>query len=578
MCGLSGAAGTLCTKAEEVTSDLLYYNYLRGVDSTGVAFIARDPKIALTLIKDTVDPISLMDMKKYEAGRRKISKVILQHNRAATIGPRNRTYAHPFELSNIVGAHNGTVSLNYTKEIPGCKEFDSDSYAILTGIDTIGLEETLKTLYGAWALTWYDKRDNSINFIRNSDRPLYYSMNAEKTQLFWSSEVEHLASATVRNGIKRDPNAKSFLFTEDNHYKWVIPEVGKAFGDPVRKVVKGKQWNYKNYNTKNSTEEWETWEQYANDGKKGDNKNEQRPFPLTALHSNQSSQQNTGTTTSTSANEDQGAKKFVPSLVAKKIQDLGKGKYKLIYMDRWARIYHNSTSDTLDRYYWNPKETKFYYKEWTPPNECPPELIGIDWKQNLKDNRGVILDRPFVMSVERPSLEAPILADETFYLKSSNFYITKARTKKDTRVKCPWIIHEWDPNKNSWGMRFAQNTPPQLPDRLYDICSRGSLFKWRGKKGKRQVFYKAGKNWEVDRVTFNAFTQCGCFSCSRTPTWQEGRVGGVKVHFFSKRGDFLCEYCGDDEDTLEYLKRNSVLGLSNTEPAVIDREVSPAIN
>jgi predicted glutamine amidotransferase len=258
MCGLVGVAGNLEFRDEALLRRLLLFDYLRGPDSTGLAAIRNDgtPKIA----KLASHPIDLFDSTSFKStlsGAQ--SKAFLGHNRSATKGAVNGLNAHPFTFGNITGAHNGTLTYGSQWDLEDAlgEKYDVDSMAIFAAINALGVEETIGMLQegstsadGAWALTWHDKEDNSLNFLRNAHRPLWYAFTDDFRRIIWASEWKFIDAAisTGTGGFKINTEGKDnvgyFQFEKDVHYKFdldVLSAGGKTRPKPLVKALKGKE-------------------------------------------------------------------------------------------------------------------------------------------------------------------------------------------------------------------------------------------------------------------------------------------------------------------------------------------------
>lgn len=218
MCGIVGMAGRLTFKEEKAFKELLFVNSLRGRHSVGIAAI--DTANKLTLRKKAMDINDFLDAAPVAEIFRHQNRCLIGHNRFATRGAVNNYNAHPFAMDHIVGAHNG--SLINMKMLPDHDAFDVDSEAIFNSIDTIGVNETALKLHGAWALTWWDHRDQAIHMWRNEDRPLYYLYSEDRKVIFWASEPWMLQGVLARNGIK---HTELFNVTPHNEFRIVIPLV-----------------------------------------------------------------------------------------------------------------------------------------------------------------------------------------------------------------------------------------------------------------------------------------------------------------------------------------------------------------
>jgi len=149
-----------------------------------------------------------------------VNSVIIGHNRWGTVGGNSKATAHPFDVGDLVGAHNGTLTSKWRLKDANC--FKTDSEAMLNSIQEIGVKETLKLSEGAWALVWYDFRDGSINFLRNKERSLYFVTDMDGC-LFWASEEWMLSVSLSRHGIKHN---KIHEVPVDSHIRSEISPTG----------------------------------------------------------------------------------------------------------------------------------------------------------------------------------------------------------------------------------------------------------------------------------------------------------------------------------------------------------------
>lgn len=198
MCGLVGVAGDITAKTKDVFRTLLVLDTLRGPHSTGVASIG--PGGDWNLVKKKGNPWDLFDSREYNSMITYASYALIGHNRYATKGKINNINAHPFEFEHVVGCHNGTIRGQH--RLIDHKEFEVDSENIFHSINEVGLDETLAVLEGAYALTYWDKRTEDLILLRNSERPLFYTMTEDCKTMFWASEEWMLRIATSRCGVK----------------------------------------------------------------------------------------------------------------------------------------------------------------------------------------------------------------------------------------------------------------------------------------------------------------------------------------------------------------------------------------
>lgn len=263
MCGHVGMAGKLVTKDEKMMDRLLFLDYFRGPDATGFFSVNGNTR-GIQVSKIASGPWDLWEQPKYKAARVGYSSsVFAGHNRLATKGNKGSAFnAHPYQYENIVGAHNGTLSDTTWRRIEEAidEKFPVDSMALINSIDKLGIDKTIEmmreagdekaTCPDAYALVWYNQEENTLNFLRNKERPLWYAFDKDFDRIIWSSEwpfIRHAHEMTAPGwGLYVDEGGfRFFPFEEDVHYKFDMDKLRK--GDwkerpkPVVKVIKGKE-------------------------------------------------------------------------------------------------------------------------------------------------------------------------------------------------------------------------------------------------------------------------------------------------------------------------------------------------
>lgn len=186
MCGLAGIAGNTNIRLRDGFKDLLDVTKLRGRDSTGVFTVRGAESVAYAKVLGT--PEGLYDTGAFDAAMTGVPKIMAGHCRSKTVGENNRSNAHPYDFDNLIGMHNGTLRSYHNME--GYDYKRTDSHALYHNIDRYGVEEVIPKLDddGAWALAWWDKNEQRLNFLRNDKRPLWFAWTKDRTSMIWASE------------------------------------------------------------------------------------------------------------------------------------------------------------------------------------------------------------------------------------------------------------------------------------------------------------------------------------------------------------------------------------------------------
>lgn len=213
MCGIVGFITTETARLERDRSKFmrqsLIIDTLRGDDSTGVFAVGHEQLYddnsaywykQLGAGHDFVESAgyweNLFDTKGYRA--------VVGHNRAATVGGVTTATAHPFQVGPITLVHNGTLTSTYHLPEPMSSIFlpdkqgldtikcEVDSHAIAYNLAHHDVPDVIAALEGAFTLVWHDARDDSVNIIRNNQRPLHMALSKQQDTLFFMSEGEML--------------------------------------------------------------------------------------------------------------------------------------------------------------------------------------------------------------------------------------------------------------------------------------------------------------------------------------------------------------------------------------------------
>lgn len=532
MCGQGGIAGTIDVKLEGVFKKLLILNSMRGTDSTGAASVKRavdwkTKNIEVVVAKEIGHAYNLIERrsKDYQDFSDVLAgghRVLLGHCRASTRGATTRDNAHPFLFENVVGTHNGTLSHTSHKLLKGFTRFPTDSESVFNEIELDGVSGFMKKVKGykdpksnitcedAYALVWYDARDNTINFLRNKERPLWFVFDKDHKTIFWSSEGFHLVTATAE--VVLDKEDKFYELPADKHFSWVIPDHGKAFGKPRVTERRGQREDLPFV---------------------GGGKNNHKSAYKSLSHIPQDD----------------------PDDCAAPFFHTEYGFWGLYNMK--AHTFKYSAKENGTYYYdiqkaWDDLDPEEQRKRVIQRN-IPPKVHLPRWKYDDKTNQYVRVPPDVHVPSEKEKAVSKVnqtIADQVVQKKlldtlkeipDSKYFCEKF---KDERRRLFYDIQ----NKNfnlftflghsvspSWDRQTLTKVPMSIPFTPIDINAR-HCFKHKG-RGKRKIIYYRGFNKSMlVRESFEKIMLNGCCNCDRKPAW------GNEVRFVSNEM-FLCEFC-----------------------------------
>ncbi len=207
MCGLIGTAGDVSLRKIEIFKQLLYVDVFRGKHATGIMRAEMNTAGTTWYEHDKMafpaDMYALTPQYSHITRTDVDLTVLAGHNRHATKGAAGaHQNAHPFSHGHITLMHNGSLTTHYslTKGT-----FTVDSEAICKSFEENDPMDIIPKLRGAFALVWLDEKENTLNFVRNSERPLSIAFDKDGDTITWSSEEWMLKGLLERDTLTKMP-------------------------------------------------------------------------------------------------------------------------------------------------------------------------------------------------------------------------------------------------------------------------------------------------------------------------------------------------------------------------------------
>ena len=183
MCGIFGFAKTSNGQSDHqldilkrTFTNLTDESSIRGKDSTG--FSIMNPLNRYTY-KTLTDSSTLTRTNEWFNVIDKIdsdTSIVLGHTRFATTGAKVVTNAHPFNIGEVVGIHNGVI-YNYNqvarelgKTIP-----QVDSEVIFQSLNRKEKSKAFESINGDFAVAWAKENNTTLHLAREEGRPIVIS-------------------------------------------------------------------------------------------------------------------------------------------------------------------------------------------------------------------------------------------------------------------------------------------------------------------------------------------------------------------------------------------------------------------
>lgn len=222
MCGLFGMMGEGITNADNyIIDELMLLSSTRGIDGTGLVvgrFRGGPKPISHKVVGDPF--YWRFACKGKDGGLYSITnEYAIGHTRWKSAGGTDadsmRKCVQPFVYDKCIVTHNGTI--NYDSYEP----FFNDSHRITSKINETAPKDIqsvfteLDGIDASYAFVWYNRSNQTMNFLRNSYRSLFFAVNKKRSVFYWASEKRMLDFALANEEVDIFYFEPNRLYTTD---------------------------------------------------------------------------------------------------------------------------------------------------------------------------------------------------------------------------------------------------------------------------------------------------------------------------------------------------------------------------
>lgn len=263
MCGIVGIIklrGTTTLTDEKAFRNALIIDSIRGAHSTGVIRVAPEKIVkgksrgrTFHTNKTKGNPFEFL---KGDKDGFRGYEVLIGHNRYATSGAITSKTAHPFHVGGLMGVHNGTVDEDEFGYLH--PEIDVDSFQLYKYLSEHNVQDMWSKVQGDASLVWCDVQNQTVNFLRNERRPMWFASDADSV---YFASTEAILKAMVHSVCGPEDNLSPALSSYrptstlphiHSSYNLVTKQTNKVEVTPAKQVPKY-SGNYQYWGSKSSS-------------------------------------------------------------------------------------------------------------------------------------------------------------------------------------------------------------------------------------------------------------------------------------------------------------------------------------
>lgn len=263
MCGIAGVMGSKLGFSEiQKFSDIFTFAQVRGAEGAGIISIPNKDVITPTNIRcrrTTWSSGHLVTTQEFSEVIKGDINLLLGHARQPTKGGNSIDNVHPHRFEHIYMIHNGTMSWVNGESIP---VGHSDSKMVCRAIAQHGIRKFVDNSHGAYCLVWLDLKAQTLNFLRNDQRPLWMCeekfsafVGSTTENVFWASEAWMLHVGLSRYSGYNKERHNFFQLPADKLYSYPL-DVKNQIADPVITEMK-KIYPVSTYGSSSAYGTWE---------------------------------------------------------------------------------------------------------------------------------------------------------------------------------------------------------------------------------------------------------------------------------------------------------------------------------